>query len=223
MEKRVIAPFLLVFLFLLMPASPSYPEPEEDSKYPDVRLKPGDTVASLHFEDVYGNKFTNEEYYDWIIIYTFADRLSNKALRSIIGPAGLEVEKAHPNLKLLYLGFADLMVVPTMFSEMVTPILQMIMNKSNQDLEEAHKIWRVPLNTERARFFMIPDYTGHYIRSFGLENAKEYHVFIVYKRKVHATFDSFNPPYVDYYMPVFDKLAKFIASERSDSSPRSSE
>ena len=197
-------------LLVMSPALPASPEPPEEPDYPEERLKIGDAVPHLHFEDVYGTRFCSHDFEDWVIVYSFADRVSHKEFRSVIGPAGLEVEKAHPELKIVYVGVADLIVVPTLFSEFVLPILRMLMNKSNQDLEEAHRIWRVPLRMEKARFYMVPDFTGHYLYTFGLKNAKKYQAFVVYKDKIHAAFDPSHPPYVDYYLPVFDRLSEQI-------------
>lgn len=196
----------LVFIILL--ASTAQPE---DIVYPSARLKIGDKIPSLQFKDVYGFQFSNENFEDWIIVYSFADRLSHKPFQSIIGPAGIEVVKAHPELKIVYIGIADLLMVPTMFAGIVTPILKHIMDNNNNSLEEAYKIWRVPLEYEKTRFYMVPDFSGHLLHTFGLKNARQYHVFVVYRSKIHAIFDPFNPPYVDDYMPVFDKLSNLIS------------
>lgn len=221
MRARKVIPFaavLIAVLFLGFPAGGQ----EKGSKTLE-RVKVGASIPVLEFEDVYGKKFSNQDYQDWIIVYSFADRLSNKPLQEIIGPAGIEVVKAHPELRIVYVSIADLLVVPTIFREMVVPILKKMNDKNNESLKEAYKIWRVPLKEERSRFFMVPDLTGTYLKVFGLENAKDYHVFVVYKSKVRAVFDSENPPYVDYYLPVFDSLSKSFEKKAPVPETRSQE
>lgn len=199
-------------LLVVFSAFPAFAQQEKVPEFPN-RLGVGDTVPGMDFEDVYGEKFSNKLYWDWIIVYSFADRLSNNELRKIIGPAGIEVVKAHPELKIVYISVADLIVVPTIFREMIIPILKKIYDNTTEQLQEAYKIWRVPLREERSRFFMIPDMAGSHLKTFGLENAKKYHTFVVYKSRIHAVFDTDNPPYVDFYLPVIDKLAKSIPAE----------
>lgn len=218
MRKKRIGLFAGIFFLVVgvsvVPMALAQPEGggEEESRYPD-RLKAGDTIPEMKFKEIHGMTLMNTNFDTWIVVYSFADRISQKELQKIIGPAGIEVVMAHPDLKIAYFSIADLTLVPNLLRELVTPVLELISENNNSRLEDAYRTWRVPLKEERSRFYMITDFTGEHLHTFGLKDAREWHSFVTYKKKVYAVFDASHPPYVDNYLPVFDKLSKIIPAK----------
>ena len=83
----------------------------------------GDQVPDLTFTDVYGQKAGSGDYQDWAVVYTVANRESNKKLTAWLLDAGEEVVRAHPEIRLAFINFADVKNVPRLFRGLVKPYL----------------------------------------------------------------------------------------------------
>lgn len=187
-------------------SAPAQEQESEKFSFPEQRLAAGDSVPEMSFTDICGKSLTNADYRDWVIVYSFADRKSNKELQERIAPAGVEAARKYPEAKMVYISIADVAGVPGVFRPIVNPILKAINDKHTKTMEEFYRERGVELDPDKSGFSMVPDWEGIHLKTFGLENAKKYHCFVTFKSKVVAVFDSAHPPVTDEYVRVFDEI-----------------
>lgn len=179
----------------------------EDGKNQNGFLKIGDSVPVMEMEDIDGNEICNKDFSERIIVYSFADRNSNKPLQAAIGPAAKKVVKAYPNLKIAYINFADVVIVPSLLKHVVNPILRYINDSNSEEMKKQYEEEGLPWNEKITKFILVPEWEGDHMEAFGMEDAKNWVTFIVYKDKVHAVLDSRTKDYAGDFFKTFKKLA----------------
>jgi len=194
-------------------------KPEKEPPKKPEPIGVGELVQSLDFEDIEGKKGSTEDYKDWIVIYSFADRKNNKDLIGWISDAGIGVAKAHPETKIAYINFADVTMVPDALRHLVTPILRLINRRSTKTMIETYASKGVSIDSEKLRFVMVPDWTGKYLQAFRLPNAKEYRTYVSLEGKILGIFDAQTKNIKDAYISFFDKLIASLQSLRSSIEP----
>jgi len=166
-----------------------------------------DPAPSLSFQDIRGEKAATDDYKDWTIVYTFADRKSNDPLMDWMIPAGAEVQRKHPDMRIAYLNFADVKSIPRFVHPMVRPILRRIDERSDQQAHGALKAAGVRDSRDRFAFHLTPDWDGRYLETFGIADARTYRVWIVVNGRVFAAMDQSQPNVVDRFKQAFDRIA----------------
>ncbi|MDD5222921.1 MAG: hypothetical protein PHE84_02950 [bacterium] len=210
---------IIALLFFVAGVCQAKNKHENESSENAKTIGVGELVKSLDFEDIDGKKGSTDDYKDWIIIYSFADRKNNKDLIGWISDAGIGVAKAHPEAKIVYINFADVTIVPYSLRHLVTPILRLINRRSTEQMQETYASKGVSINSEKLRFVMVPDWTGKYLEAFRLPNAKEYHTYVALEGKILAIFDAQTQNIKDAYISFFDKLIASLQSVRDSIEP----
>ena len=215
----VVVSFLMLSNVFLVQA-----EQDRETLYPKKRLTIGDPVPELSFEDIDGHMWTNTEYKDWVIVYSFADRKSNKSLQKVIPKAGRKVGEAYPELKTVYVSIADVTIVPPLLHNfvrsLITPYLKRINNKYSKDLHDFYEREGISLGVDKPQFIMVMDWDGHLMKTFGLSNTKNYHSFVVFAGRIIAVLDSKTPDFIKTFHQAFDKInAIRVSREKSKELP----
>jgi len=210
--------FAIVFL-LVTGVCQAKNKHENESSENTKTIGVGELVQGLDFEDIDGRKGSTEDYKDWIIIYSFADRKNNKALMDWIGDAGIGVAKAHPEVKIVYISFADVTIVPYTLRYVIIPILRLINRRSTEQMIETYTSKGITVDSDKLRFVMVPDWTGKYLQAFRLPNAKEYRTYVSLEGKILAIFDAQTQNIKEAYISFFDKLIASLQSVRSSIEP----
>jgi hypothetical protein len=167
----------------------------------------GDAAPKLDTVDIEGERVTSESYRGWVQVLTFADRKSSEEIKSWMGDAQINATKAHPELPVTYLTFADLSAVPRMLRGMVRPLLRKTSENSNEELAESYRKVGIEPDADKMAFRFIPDWDGSHLEAFGLENAVESRCWIAADGRVVAAFDASTPDIAKRYAEVFDRLA----------------
>ncbi len=170
-------------------------------------LDQGDKAPHFRFKDIRGFEGNTETYREWVIVYTFADRASNKDLTAWIEDAGLEVAQRHPGLKIAYVNFADVSAVPGFLHYVVEPILRRLYERTVRRSREFYESKGIPYDQDRFAFHLIPDWDGMYLKAFGIKDASRYHCWIVAKDRVAASLSQGQPHIEKSYLDIFDTLA----------------
>lgn len=176
-------------------------------------LQVGDPLPQLDLLDIDGERIGSEVYRDRVQVITFADRESSEALKLWMGDAQVRVMRAHPQLPVLYLSFADLSAVPRFMRGMVRPLLRRSFENSNEELAASYRKAGIEPDPARVSFRFVPDWDGSYLGVFGLESAATYHGWIVAGGRVVLAFDASTPNIVDRYVESFDHLDPKTAGE----------
>lgn len=190
---------------------------------PISRLGVGDPAPRLSFVDIEGRTGQTQDYFDRIVVYSFADRKSSERLTAWMRRAGVEVLKAHPELRMAYVNFADVQAVPRAFRAVVAPILRHIDRSSQKDLAEAYEAEQIKLDPNRIAFHMIPDWDGAFLTRFGLEHAKEYHCWIAAGGRIVAAFDESTPDIHNRYVRAIEGVRKAQKGGDAESPARDSD
>jgi hypothetical protein len=66
---------------------------------------------------------------------------------------------------------------------------------------------------------MVPDWTGKYLQTFRLPNAKEYRSYVAMEGKILAIFDAQTRNIKETFISFFDKLIASLQSVRSSIEP----
>jgi len=204
-KKRKQAMIILLLTALCAHGSGLYAAP----------LAEGDAAPHLSFRDIDGRQGSSEEYQTRIIVYSFADRNSNKELTAWVEKAGLEVARRHPEFKIAYINFADVSAVPRLFRHVVEPILRHINEKTNKKSRDFYQRQGVNQDPERFAFHLIPDWDGEYLKVFGIKDAALYRCWIVVNDLVVATLDPSIPDIEKRFIEIFDNLAVSRHQDRS--------
>ncbi|MCX5868064.1 MAG: hypothetical protein NT009_11440 [Proteobacteria bacterium] len=211
---------LIIVIFLI--ATGVCRAQNKPEKEPPKKLEPigvGELVQSLDFEDINGKKGSTEDYQDWIIVYSLADRKSHKTLIAWIDDVGPRVAKAHPEVKIAYINFADVTIVPTPLRHLIGSILRLINQRSSDQMKEDYASQGVFIDSDKLRFVMVPDWTGKYLQAFRLPNAKNYRSYVTVEGKILAMFDAQTQNIKETFINFFDQLIASRQSVRSAIEP----
>ncbi|UCD83811.1 MAG: hypothetical protein JSU92_11030 [Deltaproteobacteria bacterium] len=216
--------FVVFTLLIFFNISQSQTEQDKETLYPEKRLMVGNPVPELSFKDIDGHMWTNMEYRDWVIVYSFADRKSNKSLQEVIPKAGRKVGEAYPELKTVYVSIADATIVPPLLHDfvrsLITPYLQRINNKYSKDLHDFYEREGISLEVDKPQFIMAMDWDGHLMKTFGLSDTKNYHSFVVFAGRIISVLDSKTPDFIKTFHQAFDKInATRVSREKNEELP----
>lgn len=212
-EVRILA--LLVMTLCLIGFTVSGASAKKDKKeanYPAERLTVGDSVPVVEFKDIDGEEGKSADYQDWVVVYSFADRKSNKPMMEWMEDAQINVVRDHPELKLAFLSIADVAAVPSAFRYIVRPILRQINSSATKKLWDLYEERGIDLDAVKVEFRMIPDWTGDHLKKFGIKNAKEYQVFITHRGKILSFFEPETPDKKADFYRTFRDLALSLKS-----------
>jgi hypothetical protein len=176
-------------------------------------LRVGDAAPNLAFVDIEGVRIDSEVYRSWVQVLTFADRESSEEMKAWMRDAQIRATRAHPELAVAYLSFADVSAVPRFLRRIVRPLLRRTFESSNAELEESYRKMGIEPDPSKLAFRFIPDWDGSYLEAFGLESAATYRCWLVVDGRVVAAFDASTPDIADRYVEAFDRLGPEAESE----------
>lgn len=175
-------------------------------------LTVGDPVSGFRFEDIQGQQAATQDYPGWTIIYTFADRKSNKILMEWIVGAGETVAKNHPDRKMAYINFADTKSVPRIFRSIAESMLKNIHVKTLHRIRESYRRAGITDSSERLAFHVVPDWNGTFLESFGIQDASTYWIWMVEDGQVLTALSGADPNVKQKFIRSFDVAPCFPAS-----------
>jgi len=170
-------------------------------------LKKGDAAPDLAFVDITGESRETGHYRDWIQVLSFADRESSEELKKWMRPAQLAATSAHPELRVVYVTFADVSAIPRLLRRVVRPLLAKTFENSNEELETSYREIGVEPDPDKVEMIFAPDWDGAHLETFGLEDAKTYHLWIVVDGRVVEALDATTPDLANRYGAAFDAIA----------------
>lgn len=170
-------------------------------------LAAGSPAPTLAWEDIDGVTGSSEQYNDWIVVYTFADRESSDPLMAWQDPANLAVVRRHPELRIAHVNFADVSAVPGIFKGVAEPVIRGINNRAMKRLREVYKEAGLTFDASKARFHLIADWKGKYLKAFGLDDATIYHLWIAVDGKMVAYWNAKSPAVEKEFVTWFDGYA----------------
>lgn len=170
-------------------------------------LQKGAPAPALSFVDITGETTGTDAYRDWVQVLTFADRESSEALKVWMRPAQLAATRAHPELRVVYITFADVSAIPRLLRRVVRPVLAKDFENSKEDLEEAYREMGIEPDPEKVEMIFAPDWDGAHLATFGLEDAKAYHCWIVVDGRIVEALDASVPDLEGRYVAAFDAIA----------------
>lgn len=200
--SALISVLAVIILIFVLPSSAS----TQESSFPAQRLKTGDQVPVLEFTDIDGRQGTTADYQDWIMVFSFADRKSNKPLMEWITDAQIEITKLYPDLKIAYLSIADLLNLPSAFHGVIKPVLRAINKHAIRKLEKIYENNGISFESVTYDFVMIPDWSGYFLKIFGLSHGREYQCFIVKDNRVVTVLDSSTPEIKKKFVTAFKNI-----------------
>ncbi len=209
-KKKLFITIIAATFFSVFMINSASSTAEDGSASQIERLKTGDPIPIFKFEDIDGKQACNDAYKEWIIVYSFSSRKSNDSLQKLIGHASRRIVKEHPELKIAYVNFADLMIIPGLLKGVVAPILRFINDSNNEELKKQYKEDGLRLDKNRTTYYMVPDWNGEHLKTFGLKDAGNFHCFITYKYQVKAVVDSTTQNLETEFNVSFNKIAKTI-------------
>ena len=175
-------------------------------------LKKGDPAPTVSFVDITGEATGTDAYRDWVQVLTFADRESSEELKVWMRPAQLAATRAHPELRVAYITFADVSAIPRLLRRIVRPVLAKTFENSNEDLEQAYREIGVEPDPDKVDMIFAPDWDGAHLEKFGLEDAKAYHCWIVVDGRIVEALDASTPDLGSRYVAAFDAIAAASAT-----------
>lgn len=149
-------------------------------------LAAGDPAPVLAFTDIEGVTGHTNDYADRIVVYSFANRESSEWLTAWQQRAGVELRRRYPDLKVAFVGFADVSSVPKMLRGVVEPILRRINRSSVRDMNELYAEAGIEPRQDVQTFHLIPDWDGTYRKMFGLTHAEQWHVWLARDGRIAA-------------------------------------
>jgi len=171
-------------------------------------LRVGDAAPELSLLDIEGERMTSEQYRDWVQVITFADRESSEAMKSWMSDSQIRVTRAHPEVPVAYLSFADLSAVPRFLRGVIRPVLRKSFENSNEQLAESYRKVGIDPDPSKVVFRFLPDWDGTYLEVFGIEDASSYRCWLAVDGKVVAAFDASTPDIGQAYVDAFDALVE---------------
>jgi len=185
-------------------------------------LQKGDAAPEISFVDITGNASETGAYRSWVQILTFADRESSEVLKEWMRPAQIAATRAHPELRVVYMTFADLTSIPRLLRGLVRPVLEKTFEDSNEDLAAAYREIGIEPDPDKVAFIFAPDWDGAHLEAFGLEDAKAYHCWIVADGRVVEGLDASTPDQEGRFEAAFDAIAA-AASAAAPATPAAPE
>jgi hypothetical protein len=192
--------FVLVMLGLTLACHAAF----ADERTP---LQKGDPAPEISFVDITGKASETGAYRSWVQVLSFADRESSEVMKEWMRPAQIAATSAHPELSVVYMTFADLASIPRLFRRVVRPMLEKTFENSNEDLAEAYREIGIEPDPDKVEFIFAPDWDGAHLETFGLEDAKSYHCWIVSNGRVVEVLDASTPDHEARYKAAFDAIA----------------
>ena len=117
-----------------------------------------------------------------------------------LSDANIQIKTAQPSAKLTYINFADVSIVPKMMRKVVRPVLRTINSHSLQQLERVYDEAGIIEGREDIVFHLIPDWSGEYLKHFGIREACDYCMWIEHNGVIVATL----------HEPMDDPATQFI-------------
>lgn len=176
----------------------------------DSTLRPlviGAPAPVFAFTDIQRRAGTVDSYRDWIVVYTVADRESSDPLMEWMGPAGVELVRLFPAMRIARINLADLTGVPGMMSGVVTPILRRIDSKASKQLLESYRANNITYNPATDVFHLIPDWEGDLMAQLGVDGAEQWRVWIAHRGVIVEYLDATVPNYAGRYRVAISRLA----------------
>ena len=170
-------------------------------------LAAGALAPLFSFTDIQKREGSVEQYRDWIVVYTVADRGSSDPLMAWMGPAGIDLVRQYPTARIARINLADLTAVPGLMSGVVTPILRRIDNKATQQLLESYKSNKLTYNPAMDMFHLIPDWDGDLMLQLGVRSGEQWRVWIAHGGTVVEYLDATVPGYAERYKAAISRLA----------------
>lgn len=170
-------------------------------------LEEGAPVPELTFVDIADTPGSTKPRPGWVQVITFGDRDSSEEMKAWMRAAQIETSRKHPELRIAYLGFADLTAVPGLFSGLASGFVRSSYEESNEEMKVAYADAGVSLGPTSVVFQLVPDWDGDYLEAFGLENAESYHVWIAADGRVVASIDRSTPAPAEVYARAFERIA----------------
>ena len=172
-----------------------------------IPLQKGAPAPVVSFVDITGEATGTDAYRDWVQVLTFADRESSEELKVWMRPAQLAATRAHPELRVAYITFADVSAIPRLLRRVVRPILAKTFENSNEDLEQAYREMGIEPDPAKVDMIFAPDWDGAHLATFGLEDAKAYHCWIVVDGRIVEVLDASMSDLEGRYVAAFDAIA----------------
>lgn len=167
------------------------------------RLGVGEPVPAFHFTDIQGNEGASSGYEGQIVVYSFADWKSQGEMIRLLEKAGMEIIKNHPHLKVTYLGIPDLTKVPGILRGLVNPVLKAIVNRAARNTQKTYRKMGLPFSEIATSFYIVPDWSGEYMKRFGLESARDFQCFITKDEQVVGVVNSSTTDGARVFIDVF--------------------
>lgn len=187
-----------------------------EPRYPEQRLKAGDPIPVMEFEDINGNKGSTNDYRDWIVVFTFADRKSSKPLMEWMDRAWVKVSETDIDLNMVFFNVADLVTLPKALRGVVYPFLRILNDRSMKSMRKSYEKKGIDFDSIAQAIHFIPDDTGKFLRTFGLSDGKQYQCFITVGHRVVAVFDPSTPDIVERYVEAVRNLSADKKNKPSD-------
>jgi len=188
-----------------------------EPQYPEQRLKAGDPIPVMEFEDINGNKGSTNDYRDWIVVFTFADRKSSKPLMEWMDRAWVKVSETDIDLNMVFFNVADLVTLPKALRGVVYPFLRILNDRSMKSMRKSYEKKGIDFDSIAQAIHFIPDDTGKFLRTFGLADGKQYQCFITVGHRVVAVFDPSTPDIVERYVETVRNLSAEKKNQSSGS------
>ncbi len=195
----MLVPVFMSVALALAVASPAATSPARP-------LAAGDAAPSIEFTDIENQQGSTHDYRNWVQVLTFADRESSEDLKVWMEDAQIETTKAHPELRVAYLSFADLAAVPRFLRGVARPVLAQVFESSNEQMAESYRKMGIEADPDKVAFVFTPDWDGGHLATFGIEDATKYHCWIVADGKVVAALNPSTPDIATHYKAAFDQL-----------------
>lgn len=177
-------------------------------------LSKGDAAPEIAFDDITGEARKTSAYDSWIQVLSFADRESSETLKEWMRPAQLGATSAHPEMRVVYITFADLTAVPRFLRGMVRPVLEKTFENSNEDLVSAYRKIGVEPSPDKVELIFAPDWDGAHLETFGLDDATTYYVWIVVDGRVVEALDASTTDLEGRYRAAFDAIAATESAQK---------
>ncbi len=175
-------------------------------------LVAGDPAPSLSFVDIEGRPGATSQFDDWVIVYSFAGRESSDRVMNWQRDVGLTIAKRYPDLKVAYINFADLTIVPNLFRKVVTPLLKHMNQGAMEELLESYDEQGIQLNRARTDFYLVPDWSGEYLRVFRIPDTDKFHVWLAAGGKIRGYFVEGEEGLSEHYLDVFSRLVSPVTT-----------
>jgi hypothetical protein len=175
---------------------------------PAGALTVGDPVPQLSFTDIEGVAVKSSRYDGWVQVLTFADRESSEKMTEWLQAPGMEVARKYPNLRIAYLGFADMQIVPRLMRPVAEPILRRFNRRSQAQQDDVYIKAGVKIDRSRTAFHLVPDWDGEHLRSLGVADATVWRCWIAVNGRIVEAIDGNTPDGQARYVAAIGSAAR---------------